>query len=284
MMIYTIKNECLTIKVNSLGSELISAKDIGGSEYIYQPSDLWIGQAKNLFPNVGMVKDDYIVAGGREYPLMKHGFAKDCEFELLNITKNTLSMILRSSPYTKKHFPYSFEFIIHFSLSENTINQTYEVRNTDRGTIYFGVGAHTGFYICSDSFLDFGTNREILEIERLNMSFLTGKKKPFELRKNTLQLDEHTFDNGGFILDGWKDYKLCLGSSKRNDSVIVDFEGFNYLTLWSMPNSSEFICIEPWCGLPDFDNTEHFFEKKEGNVELEKGELFRVTQKFTLGD
>ena len=50
IMIYTLKNEFITIKVNSLGSELISAIDFDGNEYIYQPSQLWIGQANNLFP------------------------------------------------------------------------------------------------------------------------------------------------------------------------------------------------------------------------------------------
>jgi len=215
---------------------------------------------------------------------MKHGFAKDLDFKLHNRSESHLEMILSDSCETKKYYPYCFELVIHFSIAKNILTQTYEIRNTDKRTIYFGVGSHTGFNINSDTYQDFGSKDDIVEIERREMSFLTGKTKPFILQNIRLYLDKHLFDDGGFILDGWKECRLHLRSPNKKHNVIVDFDGFKYVTLWSMHNSNEFVCIEPWCALPDSDDTERIFEKKEGNVKLNKSETFKVSQRFILGE
>ena len=81
-MRYTIKNEVLTVGIDSMGAEVKSViKD--GREY------MWCGDAKYwgrtspvLFPFVGSVKDGVYRTNGREYPMGQHGFARDMEFEL----------------------------------------------------------------------------------------------------------------------------------------------------------------------------------------------------------
>jgi len=278
-MVYKLKNEHITIQVNSLGSELISVIDNQGREYIYQPSERWIGQAKNLFPNVGVVKDDYIMVNGKRYPLMQHGFAKDMEFEEHEVSDTTIALILKSSQQTKRHLPYSFNLIIRFSLSGRAIRQTYEVRNLNYEDIYFAVGSHTGFNTAQGSYIDFGENEDVKEIERIGNTFLTGKTLPFALENANLILGERIFDEG-FILDGFVKKALTLHSPAIHQEVTVMFEEFRYVTIWSKGSAQEFICIEPWCGLPDHKDSNHRFEEKKGNVKLKGGGVFNVTQMF----
>lgn len=38
-MDYTIKNECLTLRVNALGGQMQSLKDASGHEYLWQGDD-----------------------------------------------------------------------------------------------------------------------------------------------------------------------------------------------------------------------------------------------------
>ena len=51
-MIYTLKNDKLTVEINSLGAELTSVKSTDGHEYIWQGSE-WKKHAPILFPVCG---------------------------------------------------------------------------------------------------------------------------------------------------------------------------------------------------------------------------------------
>ncbi|MFI3174304.1 MAG: aldose 1-epimerase family protein [Bacillota bacterium] len=281
-MVKTIQNGFLTVKINSLGSELISVIDNNNIEYIYQPSDLWIGQAKNLFPNVGNILDDTIVVKGKEYHLCKHGFAKTMEFELANHEETKLSFLLKSSEETKRFLPYDYSFYIHFSLDENRLFQTYEVVNDSDEAIYFGVGAHTGFITDEESYIEFGKEESVVEILREDMMYLTGQKKPFPLPYdgNKLKLEVDTFDGGACILENFKEKYVTLHNPILQTKVTVKFSNFPYMTLWSEANSNEFVCVEPWQALPDAKSTNQNFEEKEGNICLQKGEKFSATQEF----
>ena len=48
-MTYTLKNEYLTVEINSYGAEVISARDAEGYEFIWKGAE-WSGHAPILFP------------------------------------------------------------------------------------------------------------------------------------------------------------------------------------------------------------------------------------------
>jgi len=60
-------------------------------------------------------------------------------------------------------------------------------------------------------------------------------------------------------------------------------EGFPYITFWGCPHKMHLICIEPWCGLSDFADTDHVWEKKMANNILQAGEVFKRELIFTAG-
>mgnify|MGYP003416218223 FL=1 len=83
MAVYELKNDVISISMDSHGAELKSLKKLDtGKEY------MWCGDAKYwgrtspvLFPFVGGLKDKEYRTKGKAYPMNQHGFARDMEFE-----------------------------------------------------------------------------------------------------------------------------------------------------------------------------------------------------------
>ncbi len=279
-MIYKLKNNNLTLKVNTLGAELINCTGNDGYEYIHQPIPLWVGQAKNMFPTIARTKDEYTFINGEKYKTQHHGFAKEMEFELHKQTKTMLEFVLCSNSETKAFLPYDFKLFISFELNDNFVTQNYKVENLSQGAMYFAVGSHTGFYAPEGSYLDFYTNSILTEIKRKDMMYLTGKCDKYIVKDSVLPLLADTYNNGANILTGFNCKKISLKNYNDTHGVVVDFTEFSYLGLWAPENSQIAISIMPWCGLPDAENTTRNFEEKQGNVRLAQGEIFNVKQTF----
>ena len=70
---------------------------------------------------------------------------------------------------------------------------------------------------------------------------------------------------------------------KKNDGTLnakVEFKGFENLLLWMVPGAP-YICVEPWFGFPDFDDTDYIFETKVGIQKLAPGKTFNAKRKMT---
>lgn len=283
-MIYTIKNDKLTAKINSLGSELISVTNNDGKEYIFQPSDIWIGQAKNLFPNVALAKDDFAIIRGHKYPMYQHGFLKNMEMDLVEQTESCVALELKNSAETARYVPYKFSVIIEFQVQDNSVIQTYRVKNNEDEVMYFGIGCHTGFASSTDSYVDFGENDNIIELIREDMRYMTGESKPYPLENGKIYVNPKNFGDGAHILEGFQNKELTLVNPALKSSVKIDFKDFSYITLWSTADAETVCCMMPWCALPDSKDSAHLFEEKKGNVKLEGQQTFIAKQVFTFND
>ena len=57
-MIYEIKNDSLTVRVEDEGAQLASIRDERGIEYLWQgDKDVWARRAPLLFPVIARLKD-----------------------------------------------------------------------------------------------------------------------------------------------------------------------------------------------------------------------------------
>ncbi len=281
-MIYTIQNECLTAQINSLGAELISVVDTAANQYIFQPSPIWPGQAKNLFPNVALAKGDYTIIRGKRYPMHQHGFAKEMTFAVADQGADHISFALASNEETAKFIPYQFTLYIRFALQGNHICQTYDVVNQDAEEMFFGIACHTGFATAPDSYVDFMGNANLQEVCRKDMKYLTGEIIPYPLEGGKLPVTPKYYGDGAHILQGFTNKKLHLVNPSLGTSVTIGFDGFDYMTLWSTPDAETVLCMMPWCALPDAEDTTHIFEEKQGNQRLAAGETFHVCQDFAF--
>ena len=110
-MIYTIKNEYLTVDINSLGAELWSVKSADGCEYIWQGDpEFWSGRAPIMFPICGRLFEGKYTYLGKEYTMPNHGIARSSEFSLLKQTDNEITLSLVADDKTKESYPFDFIF------------------------------------------------------------------------------------------------------------------------------------------------------------------------------
>ena len=57
----------------------------------------------------------------------------------------------------------------------------------------------------------------------------------------------------------------------------MDFEGFDYLGIWSVAPGCPFVALEPWCGIADTVDCDGIFEHKPGIISLEPGQSIAKT-------
>ena len=99
-MIYTIKSDLLTVKVNDYGAELVSVVGADGYEYLWDAEKHWFHHAPVLFPACGRIVNDTYTLGGKTYHMGIHGFAPKSEFKLLEKTDSSLTMYIEATDET----------------------------------------------------------------------------------------------------------------------------------------------------------------------------------------
>jgi galactose mutarotase-like enzyme len=111
-MIYSIENEFVKATVNQKGAELSSyINKENGINYLWKgDAKYWAKHAPVLFPVIGKVTNDSIKVNGVSYPMTKHGFARDTNFEVRKQSETTLEFVISSNDETKK----SYQSINHF--------------------------------------------------------------------------------------------------------------------------------------------------------------------------
>ena len=88
-MIYTLKNNEITVAISSVAAEIVSVLK-GGKERVWQnETGEWSGHGPVLFPVCGHFG---LTVDGKAYPIGAHGFAKKSDFALLDKTENSVTL------------------------------------------------------------------------------------------------------------------------------------------------------------------------------------------------
>ena len=264
-----IENEALKITVSDHGAELSSAidKENGNTERIWNADpSVWNRHAPILFPFVGKVTDNTyrIEKDGeiKEYSMKtQHGFARDCEFTLQEITDTSVTHILTDSEETRVIYPYAFRLSVTTALdAENSrkLNITWKIDNLSDSDMYYSIGGHPGF-ICpigpsekrSDYYLDFSGKKEIHYRLLAGNSGLVDMSKEYTLTTDHgfVSIKDDMFDLDALVFD--EELKvLRIAKPDKTPFVTLHFPGFSNAGIWSKPNGS-FVCLEPWMGRTD---------------------------------
>jgi galactose mutarotase-like enzyme len=290
-MLYTIRNDVLEVSVDTLGAELASIRSIADdAEYLWQgdPS-FWVRRAPILFPVVGKLAGGVFRLGGHEYVLPQHGFARDEEFELAETAAGSLAFRLRDRPELLDHFPFHFEILVRYQLSEASITVMYEVRNPGSTALWFSIGAHPGFACpiipgqnVDDYILEFDETENCARYP-IKDGLIATEAEPFLKDERVIHLDNHLFDNDAIVLKNVKSGGLTLKSTETEKSVRVEFPGWPYLGIWSKPGGAPFVCIEPWFGIADGVDFRGDLTEKEGILRLEPEGEFRCDHRIVIG-
>ena len=278
-MIYTLRNEHLTVKIHDKGATLWSIKDSDGTEYLWQGNpQYWQDRAPNLFPYIARMTKGRYTLNGKTYKMDIHGFAKDMTFKAKQMSDTYIIFTIMYTQETYKQYPYKFTFSVVYKLDGNRIKVNYLVRNNDDKTMYFGLGAHPGFNVpfeggmtFEDYYLEFDSVSDVKRVGFSTDCFVNGELSPFLLEHGTtLALRHSLFDDDAIVLKDMA-HSITLASAKKEKCIRVTYPSMSYLGIWHMPKTdAPYVCIEPWSSLPSRKRIVENLETQPGLVALEK--------------
>jgi len=273
-MSISIKNDFLTVTFSSKGAEMKSVLDNKtGENYLWSgDSAWWSGTSPVLFPICGGLIDDTYNYNGKEYRLIKHGFARHSEFSVVENLGDSITFSLCSSEETKAVYPFDFEFLITYTLINSSIKVIYTVKNLTDGDMYFSVGSHEA-YACDGGIEDYTVEFEKvqdLEYHEVIGNFLAKERTLLAKNTNSFGLKNEYFAVDALPFTNLISRKVSLLHNCSSRKITVEFDGFDYFLIWTKPGAP-FVCFEPWAGIPDFLNDKRDFTEKIGINKIEKG-------------
>lgn len=243
-MIYTIKNEFISLSVNTKGGSMESLVYLPtGEERLWQGGEYWASKDVVIFPIVGHAGE--YEAQGDVFSPRSHGVARYAEFTLSDIGAERVTLSFSSDAATKKTYPYDFEFGITYKLEGKTLSVSYFVRS-QRGKIPFYVGGHPGMKAPG--------GEALIEFEN------TENAVVYPIGGGAARLDglDRFVANKAF-------FKECatfqLGSLSGGAIYAYTRDGYRYtyiadcpvFAFWSNPEGGDYVCVEPWWGINDFE-------------------------------
>nr|MBC7612363.1 aldose 1-epimerase family protein [Pseudopedobacter sp.] len=278
----------LSLCINTKGAELNSVIDKrSGFEFIWQAKTaIWNRNAPVLFPFVGKLNQNKFRVNSEIYPMTQHGFARDFNFELIELYKDTITLMLTDTEETLRIFPFNFKFLITYQVIKSAIKINYSIINTGTNILYFSVGAHPAFNLPVKDFSKFKIEfekPENLQRHLLVDGLFSGLTENMGDKQRYLQLSNELFMKDAIVFKYLKSISLLLVQPGSNFKIKLNFKGFPYMGIWAKYPHQDFLCLEPWVGLADSKNFEKDLSQKEGIVKLSAGaeKHFAYKIKFT---
>jgi len=270
-----LQNTKLKANFSELGAELISLVNLTtGKEIMWQGNpDFWGGQSPVLFPTVGALKDDRYIFDGQNYEMPRHGFARRKIFEVKNSSENEVIFELYSDDETLKFYPFEFSLEIRYTLTENKLTVSYQVKNKSEKEMYFSLGAHPGFAIDTENGLKYDdyeiafSDDEQLEIHPLIDNLISKETQTIELKNKALPLSYELFAKDALVMTTMKSKELILRNNQNENQVIFTFSNFPYFGIWAA-KKADFVCLEPWQGIADLEDHNQELTEKFGILKL----------------
>ena len=287
---HTLINEFLKVLINPIGAELHSIYNKEKeTEHLWQGDPkFWASRAPVLFPVIGVLKDNTFNHKGSSYQMPKHGFIRyneDLVAEKLSDTK--VSFSLQDTDKTLKVYPFHFRFEITYELIEKKLVVSHHITNTGKDTMYFNLGGHPAF------------NCPLYDDEKYtdyHIGFEKGAGAPSYILSNDGLISDETievfeedkikltptlFDHDALIFKNINAGKATLSHEAKGPILSVTFNDFPDLGIWAKPKAP-YVCIEPWLGYADLENTNQNLEDKEGIQQLKSQETHQSSYTITI--
>ena len=278
----TIKNEFLTVTVNSMGAELSSIRDNQtGKEYLWQGNPaVWNGQAPLLFPITGRLLNDSYTFNGKKYSLPKHGFARKSEFTLLRSKPNQAVFGLFDNEKTLESYPFHFFLGAEYRLDGKTLRVKHTVQNKGNSPMYFSFGAHPAFNITVGDRVVLSEKERLTTLLTNAYGYVTGEKTIADY-DHTLVIDEHIFDADALFFPGLNSTSAKIVTAEGKEVLKMTYGKVPYLGLWAKPGAP-YVCIEPWFGICDSENVSGKLTEKPAIMSLKPQEEFIFSYDITI--
>lgn len=296
-MIIKIENNRFKAELSTKGAELQNLIDKEkGKDIIWQgDKSVWGNHAPILFPFVARCLGGHFFIGGKDCEYTRnHGFARDLEWKCIAQTEDSAAFELTQSDETLYRFPYSFSLKTEYKLTEKGIDWKITVKNTDNKPFKFSTGTHAAFSMNGNKAEDFVVEFEKKEPLTAVLCTPEGYIKTDENGKapvtelygekdaGIIPVTSFGFGNGHLFTNITSDW-VGLRNIKDNSIIKIQTKGFPYCMIWqNTAGAPQFVCIEPWHGIPDTENSDHVWENKNGLIELAAREEFICCQNIEV--
>lgn len=280
MELYTIRNDRLTVVVSPLAAELQSIRSADGTEYLWQGDPAyWSGRAPTLFPYIARLKNGCYELDGQRYTMKIHGLAPYTEFVCDEHTNDALTLSMRDTAESLRHYPRRFRFSVRFRLERNRLCVAYHVENRDDKPMYFAVGGHPGFRVplidgsdFTDYRLRFSSPCRPKRVGFTQEVLVSGVDTPYPLTEDCLLPLRHDLFHDDAIILRDVSHEVVLENPTDAHSVTVSFPDMPYLGIWHQPDTdAPYVCLEPWSSLPGRCDAVTVLEKQSDLLHLPAG-------------
>ena len=276
-------NEQIKATFSTKGAELISLEKNGKEQIWIGDPEVWPSHAPILFPICGGLKDDKYLYNGKEYTLQKHGYIRFTEFQVESKSENKIVFLHRFNEETLKQFPFEYELRIIYTLDGSSLRIDYSVKNLSKDEMYYSIGGPEGYY-CPEGIEDYSIifeKPEMFDSTVLNGNLL--ENFTINVGKNTCELPlkyEYFAVDALSFLD-LKSRKVSLKNRKTGEERLLEFKDHDVFFVWTKPGA-KYVCLEPWCGCPDFMDSEYDFRSKRSIIRLSGKEETTRTHTITF--
>ena len=297
---HTITSDNLRVSVSPTGAELMSIYCTRtNTEHLWQgEAPFWPQRAPILFPMVGRLKNGTYRHNGREYTMGIHGFLAEAAFRLAEEIIHgqdergdfaRLTYEFSDTSATRAIYPFAFTFAACYTLRGATLEAAYTVTNPSVDeTLIFGLGAHEGLRCplapgayFDDYWLDFGVAGPLASTIVTEAGLLHDSTFSVPLTNGRLLLDYELIERiRTLVFVNIAPKQVTLGTNKAASRITVTYDA-PHLAVWTQ-TGAPFVCIEPWYGLPDYDDATGELADKRSQLLLPPGAAQTYVHSITI--
>lgn len=285
-----IENDLLKVEVTLDGSSLTSIFDKKNNvELLYQKDERsWMGQDVVIFPIIAAIKDRECIVDDKVYSMKNHGLIRYVKSSVVSHVQNEIVLGYRYNEETLKQYPFKFNFEVCYRLNDNELTVEYRVYNLDDKEMYFSVGGHPALivdgYETADEFvfkdvkLTFEKDHEVNQFMLNDAGNLISHTVPAVLPKEYMITKDTIEAVKTLIYDVTDVNTVTLHTLNRK--FVFDISKSNVLAIWSKPGFGNYLCVEPWWGIPDYESTNKKLEEKALIMKLSAKDTFVTDYKI----
>jgi galactose mutarotase-like enzyme len=260
------------------GAEPLSWQ-VGGRELLWHGDPKhWERRAPLLFPVVGASAGGVIRIAHQDYPMPRHGFARDARFTIREQGEDMVRLQLTEDENTWTHYPFRFVLDVTAVVTPDKFELGFEVRNTDTSDMPYSFGFHPAFPWPFD-----GERREDYvvafecaerpEVPEITAAGLIGRStRTVPLDGHHLPLDPTLFTEALCFLNAHSQNLRFVAPSGRAIGMTV--ENIPHFALWTKPDAP-FLSLEAWTGHADPEGFEGQLFDRPSIIRLPSGHAMR---------
>ncbi len=270
-----------TAVVRQKGAQMISFKGEDGREVMWQAdSEIWPNHAPVLFPVCGMPKGEQVIIDGVTYPMAKHGFSRNPEFAISRVGDDFVELTLTPNEESRPQYPFNFVFRVIYTLRDNGFRTDFVVENHSDRIMPFCVGGHPGFIVPMEEGAAYTDYQLVFPEAEAGRNLLVPGGQlvngeeiiPF-IDGRILPLSHDLFDDrDALVLPDLNSRSVDLVHKDSGKGIRFRYPKMEVLAVWSMPKKNgDYVCLEPWHGMPGQVDESGRFEDKPYVTLLEPG-------------